>query len=591
MPMHASIPRAYLRLDVAAEPRRVGVGRVVRDVDRRHPRGVVLRRRACSACALGPNTRPDYGLVVGRAKACTVAHARRPARGVRRRRRDARDRAARRCASACCGRAQPVLDVDHRRAFPRLDAAAGVRPRCARAASGPRRSRSHRGEPVYGLGEKFGPLDKRGQLDPFAGRRRARRQHRPRVQEHAVRVEPGQRQRRVGRVRPHAGHGDARRRPSRLVAPQLRGGGRGRGARPLPVRRPTRRPAIIDALHAAHRTRAARCRAGASGCGCRARTTRRRSEAVDVAAKLRERKIPCDVLTLDGRAAWDVETRFDFEWDPERFPDPRGGARRDQGARPARLRLGIPVRVGAFAAVPGAGAARLPARRRRTATPYVFGWDTTPGDEPVRQRADAAAGKRHRRLHAIPARSRGGATRTSRCSTHGVDVDQERFRRARSRRRASRSTATAAGACTTSIRCSTTSACSRRPRKFQPPRRRAADGLGPRRLDGQPALSDRLGRRSAKRLGRPRRVDPRRAVVGHERRAVSQLPTSAASTARRSRRAELYVRWLQAAVFSSHMRVHGIGEREPWAFGAEAEAIARKWLAFRYRLIPVSRSA
>ena len=49
---------------------------------------------------------------------------------------------------------------------------------------------------------------------------------------------------------------------------------------------------------------------------------------------------------------------------------------------------------------------------------------------------------------------------------------------------------------------------------------------------------------------------------------------------------ELYVRWLQAAVFSSHIRVHGIGEREPWAFGAEAEAIARKWLAFRYRLIP-----
>ena len=50
--------------------------------------------------------------------------------------------------------------------------------------------------------------------------------------------------------------------------------------------------------------------------------------------------------------------------------------------------------------------------------------------------------------------------------------------------------------------------------------------------------------------------------------------------------AELYLRWLQATVFSSHIRVHGIGEREPWAFGPEAEAIARKWLAFRYRLIP-----
>jgi alpha-D-xyloside xylohydrolase len=46
------------------------------------------------------------------------------------------------------------------------------------------------------------------------------------------------------------------------------------------------------------------------------------------------------------------------------------------------------------------------------------------------------------------------------------------------------------------------------------------------------------------------------------------------------------VRWLQASVFGSHMRMHGIGEREPWLFGAEIEAICRKWLAFRYRLIP-----
>ena len=50
--------------------------------------------------------------------------------------------------------------------------------------------------------------------------------------------------------------------------------------------------------------------------------------------------------------------------------------------------------------------------------------------------------------------------------------------------------------------------------------------------------------------------------------------------------AELFVRWLQAAVFCSHMRLHGIGEREPWAFGAEAEGVVRKWLAMRYRLIP-----
>ncbi len=53
---------------------------------------------------------------------------------------------------------------------------------------------------------------------------------------------------------------------------------------------------------------------------------------------------------------------------------------------------------------------------------------------------------------------------------------------------------------------------------------------------------------------------------------------------------ELFARWLQAAVFSSHLSIHGLGEREPWAFGAEAEAVVRKWLAFRYRLIPYLQS-
>jgi alpha-D-xyloside xylohydrolase len=53
---------------------------------------------------------------------------------------------------------------------------------------------------------------------------------------------------------------------------------------------------------------------------------------------------------------------------------------------------------------------------------------------------------------------------------------------------------------------------------------------------------------------------------------------------------ELYLRWLQMSVFSSHMRLHGLGPREPWAFGDEAETIARQWIEFRYRLLPYLRS-
>lgn len=49
---------------------------------------------------------------------------------------------------------------------------------------------------------------------------------------------------------------------------------------------------------------------------------------------------------------------------------------------------------------------------------------------------------------------------------------------------------------------------------------------------------------------------------------------------------ELYVRWVQAGVMSSHTRLHGIGPREPWHFGEEAERIVRDWFRRRYRLLP-----
>ena len=49
---------------------------------------------------------------------------------------------------------------------------------------------------------------------------------------------------------------------------------------------------------------------------------------------------------------------------------------------------------------------------------------------------------------------------------------------------------------------------------------------------------------------------------------------------------ELYARWTQAAVFSAHIRLHGIGQREPWSYGAEAESAATKALKLRYQLLP-----
>ena len=323
--------------------------------------------RACSGCASARTRSPTTASSSARTKACTVAHGRRTALDVHRGRRRRSRSPARRCASASCIAARRSLGSitdEHFRGWTRLPTFGRVRQGGQWIAAFALAS----GEPVYGLGEKFGPLNKRGQLDPLAGRRRARRQHRPRVQERAVRLEPGHRQRRMGRLRAHAGDGDARRRASRLVASLVRDAASTTRRSTSSCSPPTRRPASSISTRsspAARRAGAAveprpvglaRLLQDARGSGRRSRRSCARA------------RFPCDVLTLDGRAAWNVETRFDFEWDPDALPGSARGARRDQGAPPARLRLGISVRLGALAAVRRARVARLPADQRATAT-------------------------------------------------------------------------------------------------------------------------------------------------------------------------------------------------------------------------------
>ncbi|MBO6013803.1 MAG: alpha-xylosidase [Bacteroidales bacterium] len=48
---------------------------------------------------------------------------------------------------------------------------------------------------------------------------------------------------------------------------------------------------------------------------------------------------------------------------------------------------------------------------------------------------------------------------------------------------------------------------------------------------------------------------------------------------------DVYVRWTQFGVFTSHMRYHGTSKREPWEYPAIAP-IVRRWWKLRYRLLP-----
>lgn len=48
---------------------------------------------------------------------------------------------------------------------------------------------------------------------------------------------------------------------------------------------------------------------------------------------------------------------------------------------------------------------------------------------------------------------------------------------------------------------------------------------------------------------------------------------------------ELYVRWTQFGVFSSHLRYHGTSKREPYSY-PNIQEVVRKWFKLRYALIP-----
>lgn len=50
--------------------------------------------------------------------------------------------------------------------------------------------------------------------------------------------------------------------------------------------------------------------------------------------------------------------------------------------------------------------------------------------------------------------------------------------------------------------------------------------------------------------------------------------------------AELYVRWAQFGLFCSHSRMHGDSPREPWFFGDDVLRIVRSYINLRYRFFP-----
>ena len=251
---------------------------------------------------------------------------------------------------------RPGRGIHHRRTLPRLDPPAGVRPR-ASGRSLDRGAGARVGRARVRTRRKIRPARQARAIDSFASRRCPRRQHRPRLQEFSVRLESGQRQGSLGSLRPHAGVGVARRRPPRLVASFVRDRRRGRGARPVPVRRGDsgRHPRFVHAAHRPSRVGPAVEPRSLGFAGVL-------QDAGGSGGRGGEASPPPDSLRrADPRRPRRVERghALRLRMGPRPLCESTRGTRGDQGTPSAGLRVGISVRVRALAAVRGPRVARL----------------------------------------------------------------------------------------------------------------------------------------------------------------------------------------------------------------------------------------
>jgi alpha-D-xyloside xylohydrolase len=301
---------------------------------------------------------------------------------------------------------------------------------------------------------------------------------------------------------------------------------------------------------------------------------RTREEALEVAGRLRERRIPCDVLVLDGRAWLAVETRFGFEWDRERYPDPDGFIR-DLRAMNFRLCLWEYPYVSIHNPLFQRLAARGHLLRTAAGDPYVFEWDPAPFGSLLTPlppsgmvdftNPEAYAWYRdaHRPLFAS-----------------GVAVMKTDF-----------------GEQIPPDALASNGDTGRRLHNVYPLLyNRCVYEASEQHAPGGPLVWGRSGWTGSQRCPIQWGGDPQADWEGLAASIRGALSWGMSGVPFHSHDiggfygeqpdAELYVRWVQAGVMASHTRFHGTTPREPWHFGDEAERIVRDWLAWRYRLLP-----
>ncbi len=304
-------------------------------------------------------------------------------------------------------------------------------------------------------------------------------------------------------------------------------------------------------------------------------------ELLNVARKVRAENMPCDVITLDGRAWQDTDTRFAFEWDPKRYSNPKPIIDELKA-------LHFKICVWEYPMVSVNNPLYQKASERgwllkdkRTGETYRYVWDTKPFGEVLTPLPDSGIWdfthpdayaywrEAHKDLFAL-----------------GIDMIKADF----GEQLEDENIISYSG--DDGIRLHNVYSLLYNRCVYEGAKKYSQTG---------PFLFSRSAWSGSQCYPSQWGGDPQAdwhglsaSIRGSLAWGMSGGPffaTDIGGFYKDTRDPLLYVRWTQASLFSAHIRLHGIGEREPWSYGKEAEQAVNKALAMRYSILPYLKEA
>lgn len=303
-------------------------------------------------------------------------------------------------------------------------------------------------------------------------------------------------------------------------------------------------------------------------------------EILDAARTVREKGMPCDVITFDGRAWQNTDTRFAFEWDASRYPDPARviDELKDMGFKICIWEYPlISIKHKWFDEFAKKG---WLLRDQQTGEAAHFEWDRGPfGDVLTPLPTSGIVDFTHPDAYEFW------------CAAHkplfdlGVDMIKADFGEQVADSMLAHNGET--GRALHNVYAHLYNRC-----VFEAAERYSRSGS---------FLFSRAAWIGSQRFNSHWGGDPQadwEGMISNIRGGLSWglsgspfYATDVGGFYKDTRDNALYVRWAQAAIFSAHFRLHGIGAREPWTYSPAAEQAVMEALRLRYALLAYLENA